>query len=276
VGAVAVVSLSGTEKTDAITHSKPFLVFGIIIIIRSLGAVASSVRNKSNIKRIANIFIHLGVVLGLAGVLLNERSPHNGYVFLELEQGGKNFYLNRNLKTINELPGILQLDSITDKYTKAFSAAPVAHLHYCLEKETSAVTLSFNKPFNYLGQQLLFSNIVEPGFPHSYTIIINNEQYLLLHNQRLQLPDKKIIFSHAYDAADSRLGYFLGQNEYWLQAGQSRQIDNCSITLESVNFSRNPGVILMVKDITLRYLIYAGFGIMLLGLFIYLFDKKKV
>lgn len=276
VAVIAITSLVSQEKTQLITNSIWFLVFGIIITIRSIAAAISSLRSESNIKRTTSIIIHLGIVIGLIGVGLNQRSRNNGYVFLEFSKGGKNYYLNKNLKTIEELSRTLYLDSLTNKYTKAFEPAPVAWLHYNSAKEAVSFVLTYNHPFDNHGIQFLFANVVEPGFPHSYALTVNKEEYLLMHNQYLQLPNGTIVYSYAYDTEQNRLGFMINHNEYWLQTGETKQINNYTITLESADFSKNQGVILLVKDIKQRAVIYAGFGFMLLGLFVYLFEKRKL
>ncbi len=270
---IAIISIVRPEKTQIITGSVWFLVFGIIVTIRSL-SVVFTVSNKSYIHKFASIIIHLGIVIGLVGVYINERSHRNGYVFLKLSSTGKNLFLTKNLKAIDELPFTIRLDSITFQSTKGFQPAPYIWVYCSSDNQSMSSYLTYNHPLNYHKCQLLLSNIIEPGFPHTYELTVGNEQYKLLHNQKLRLPDKTYLSSFAYDADENQIGLIINNQEQWFQVGETKQVANNILTITSIDFAQNQGVIFFVKDMKLRLIIFTGFGVMLLSLIPFIFTRR--
>ncbi len=276
VAIIALFSLANPQQAEKIVHSKLFMVFGVIIAIRSLSAIITAFTNPNKIKRIANIIIHLGVMIGLTGVGINGRTKNNGYLFLETGHPGKNFYLNQSFSAINELAITISIDSITDKQVKGFEPAPIIWLQAHSEKENYAIGITYNQPYYHQGIQILFSKLTEPGFPHAYILFIDTDEYLLMHNQRVRLADKTVIYSHAYDPAEQELGLLINGQEQWLKIGESKQAGGHNFSIASADFSQKHGAVFLIKDIRFRFIISAGFGLMLCGLFIYLFDRRKV
>jgi hypothetical protein len=270
---IAIISIIRPEKIQSITGSVWFFIIGVIIAIRSLSAIFT-ISDASRIRRRSSVIIHLGIVIGLIGVFTNERSHKNGYIFLELAGSGKNIYLTKNFKAIDELPFNIRLDSITSKSIKGFQDAPNAWINYTTDHQSVSSFLTYNHPANYQGCQLLLSNLIEPGFPHSYELLIDNDQYQLLHNQKVELPNKLILWSFAYDTDEKQIGLLINNQEHWFQIGESKQINNSVITIQSIDFAQNQGVIFLVKNLRLRPVIFIGFALMLIGLVPLIFEKR--
>jgi hypothetical protein len=268
---VAITSSISAEITLPIINSVFFI--GTIIIVIGAGLLANLFSfGKKNFLTYAQTIVHIGLAIGLIGVWLNQTRSQSGYLFLEASGSAKNYYLNKNLKTIDELPIALRIDSITDKYQKGFNPAPIAWLHY----NNTQKRLTFNHPFYFQGIQLLLANLVDPGFPHAYEITINDQPYNLLHNQKLRLANGTEIWSNAFDPESKSIGLMVMNRQEWLGLGDTLRLGSSVIVLESVDFSKHHGAILLVKDISLRFIIYLGFGLMLIGLIPMLFKKRDL
>jgi hypothetical protein len=63
-----------------------------------------------------------------------------------------------------------------------------------------------------------------------------------------------------------RVGLKVNDQPLWLGIGESTDVRGMRLKLQSAAFATNPGVILLVNDIRYRFVIYVGFGLMLLGL----------
>lgn len=227
-------------------------------------------------RKYAKIVIHFGLLIGLIGVWLNQSQKTSGYLFLELAGGTKNFFLSKNFQSINEIPFSLRLDSIRTNQQKGFEPAPIVWLQISSNNQNSVQKLSYNQPFYYQGWQLLLSNLVEPGFPLDYELSSDGQTFSLLHNQHLVLPNYKKIWSYGYDSEMKRINLLIGDRSEWLGIGDTLRFDKSKIVLQSINFALHQGVILLVKDIRLRFIIFVGFGLMLVGLIPVLFTKKKL
>jgi hypothetical protein len=155
------------------------------------------------------------------------------------------------------------LDSSTTILARAFRPAPVAWVSG-LGVRSRPVT--YNRPFTTSGRQLLLSQVVEPGFLDEYELSLGGEEYLLMHNQVIEPSPGLRVWSFAYDADARRVGLMLGGEQQWLGIGDSATVQGRALRLTSATFAVNSGVIFIVNDVRFRFIIFAGFGLMLLGL----------
>ncbi len=272
IAIVAITSVISSETTQQVVNSIFFI--GIILFIVGFGLIINlSSFQKKNFQTYSRIIIHIGLAIGIIGVWLNQTKTQSGYLFLESSGKTKNFYLNKNLKVIDELPISLKLDSISYKYQKGFNPAPIAWLQI---NNNTYISLTYNRPFYYKSQQFLLNNMVNPGFPHNYELSVNNQPYTLLHNQKLKLSDGTTIWSYAYDYEAKKMGLMVDDQLEWLNLGDTLRKGNSIIILKSADFAQFHGVILLVKEIHHRYLIFLGFGLTLIGLIPNLFEKKVI
>lgn len=271
IALVAIASSISAEITLPIVNSVLFI--GTIIIVICTGLFANLFSfGKKNFLTYAQTIVHIGLAIGLIGIWLNQTRNQNGYLFLEASGSAKNYYLNKNLKTIDELPIALRIDSITSKYQKGFNPAPIVWLDY----NNTQKILTYNHPFYFQGIQFLPTNVVDPGFPHAYEITINNQSYSLLHNQKLRLANGTEIWSNAFDPEAKSIGLMVMNRQEGLSLGDTLRLGSSVIVLESVDFAQHHGAILLVKDISLRFIIYLGFGLMLIVLIPILFKKRDL
>jgi hypothetical protein len=91
-------------------------------------------------------------------------------------------------------------------------------------------------------------------------------EYLLLHNQTVRLESGLRVWSFAFDAATRKVGLLVGDEQHWLAAGDSVTVKGRTVRLESATFAPNAGAIFIVNDVRYRFIIFTGFGLMLLGL----------
>ncbi len=209
-------------------------------------------------------------MIALAGVAVNQTAARGGYLFLEQNTGVSNVFLSRDLRRVEELPEPLALDSSTSILTKAFRPAPVA---WVSTSAGPARPVTYNRPLTAAGRQLLLSRTVEPGFLHEYELALDGEEYLLTHNQVIE-PGLHV-WSFAYDAAARRVGLMLGGEQQWLGVGDSATVQGRALKLLSATFAAHSGVIFIVNDVRFRFIIFTGFGLMLLGLVPPLFRREK-
>jgi hypothetical protein len=267
--AAAVASLFGPEPVQRLVGSTWFLAgAGLVVIASLLAAVfAASRRNWPG------VFQHLGLVVALVGVGVNQKAARGGYLFLEQGGAGRNYSLSRNLRQIEELPGVFALDSIGSRTSRGFRPAPVTWVSGSTDSLSRPVT--YNRPLKVAGWQLLFSQFVEPGFLEEYEVSANGDQYLMIHNQVLEPVRGLRFWSFAYDAAENRVGFVLGREQRWLGIGDSASVDGVVLKLTSARFAANAGAIFIVNDVRFRFVIFAGFGLMLLGLVPSLFRRRE-
>lgn len=263
----AVASLFGLEPVQGLVGSTWFLTgTGVIALVSLLAAViAVSRRSWSSVVQ------HFGLVVALAGVLVNQKIAHTDYLFLEQGTGASNSALSHNLRRVEELPAPLALDSLTSVSAKAFRPAPVAWVTVA-DGRTRPVT--YNRPLKVAGRQVLLSQTVAPGFLSEYEITLDGTEYLLLHNQFTEPSPGLRVWSFAYDADARRVGLTLGNEQRWLGIGESATVQGRALKLLSATFAANAGAILVVNDVRYRYIIFLGFGLALLGLLPPLFRKE--
>jgi hypothetical protein len=265
--AAAIGSLFGPEPVQKLVASPWFLAGTGVVALTSLlaGFVAVSRRSWSSVLQ------HVGLVVALIGIAVNQGSTHSGYLFLEQGAGVSNFALSRNLRGVAELPEPLGLDSLTSVSAKAFRPAPVAWVTIA-DGHSRAVT--YNRPLIVAGRQVLLSQVAAPGFLNEYELALDGEEFMLLHNQVAELSAGLPVWSFAYDAEARRVGLMLGNEQRWLGIGESAAVRGTSLQLLSASFAANAGVILVVNDIRCRFIIFLGFGLALLGLLPPLFRRE--
>ena len=268
--AAAVSSLFGPGPVQRLVGSAWFLAAVGVVAVASLLAAVAAIRRRSWPGAIQ----HVGLVVALAGVAVNQTAARNGYLFLEQGAGASNFCLSRDLRRVEELPEPLALDSIGSVRARAFRPAPVAWVTAKGKGEMSK-GVTYNRPLNVAGRQLLLSRVVEPGFLTEYELALDGEEYLLMHNQVIEPAPGLHVWSFAYDAAARRIGLMFGSEQQWLGIGDSATVQGRTLRLTSATFAANSGVIFIVNDARSRFIIFAGFGLMLLGLIPSLFWKEE-
>ncbi len=260
VVAAAAASLFGPEPVQRLAGSAWFLAGAGTVALAGLVAAATAIARRSWPGAVQ----HLGLVIALAGVTINQRAAHSGYLFVEQAAGPTNVCLSRDLRRIEELPVPVALDSVGSLAARGFRPAPVAWVTGSTGSGSRPVT--FNRPLVSAGRQLLFSRIVAPGFLREYVLAANGEEYLLMHNQAVELSPGLRVWSFAYDGDERKVGLMLGGEQQWLSTGDSVTAQGQSLRLTETTFAPNVGAIFIVNDVRYRFIIFAGFGLMLLGL----------
>jgi hypothetical protein len=267
VTAAAVACLFGSEPVQRLVGSAWFLAGTGIVAFASLLATGIAISRRSW----PSVVQHVGLVIALTGVAVNQKLAHPSYLFLESGAGASNFALGRSLRRVEELPEPLDLDSLTSASAKAFRPAPVAWLTI---PDGRSVPVTYNRPLNVAGRQVLLSQIVGPGFLHEYEIALDGSEYLLLHNQVAEPSSGLHLWSFAYDADAGRVGLVLGNEQRWLGIGESAAVQGRALKLLTATFAANAGAIFVVNDIRYRFIVFAGFGLVLLGLLPPLFKRE--
>jgi hypothetical protein len=266
VTAAAVASLFGPDSVQRLVGSVWFLAGTAVVVLTSLLAAAGAIRRRSWPSAVQ----HLGLVIALTGIAVNQRAAHNGYLFLEQDAGITNFALSHNLRRIEELPEPLALDSLTSVSAKAFRPAPVAWLS---TTGGGAQPVTYNRPLRIAGRHVLLTRSVAPGFLREYEIALDGTEYLLLHNQVTEPARDFRLWSFAYDAEDGRVGLMLGNEPRWLGIGESIAVQGWTLKLLSATYATNAGAIFVVNDTRYRFIVFLGFGLALLGLLLPLFRR---
>jgi hypothetical protein len=267
VTAAAVASLLGPEPVQRLVGSAWFLAGTGVVAFAGLLATGIALSRRSW----PSVVQHAGLVIALAGVAVNQKLAHTSYLFLESGVGTSNFALSRSLRRVEELPEPLNLDSLTSASAKAFRPAPVAWIAVAGGR---SVPVTCNRPLNVAGRQVLLSQIVAPGFLREYEVAMDGSEYLLLHNQVAEPSSGIRLWSLAYDADAGRVGLMLGNEQRWLGIGESAAVQSRALKLLSATFAANAGAIFVVNDIRYRFIIFAGFGLVLLGLLPPLFKRE--
>ena len=129
-----------------------------------------------------------------------------------------------------------------------------------------SVPVTYNRPLKVAGRHVLFSQTAAPGFLTQYEIAVDTTEYLLLHNQVTEPAPGLRVWSFAYDAAEKKVGLMVGNEQQWLGISDSAVVQGRALKLLSATFAAKSGVIFVVNDVRFRFTIFAGFGLMLLGL----------
>lgn len=262
VSIASVASLFGPSEVARMVGSSWFVSVTALVTLTSLTAAIVAAGRRDW----ANLLLHAGLVISLAGVAVNQAIPRGGYLFLEQAGGTANFYLDRDLKRIGELPFSAGLDSFSGRVARGFRPSMVAWVSATTGSKTINRAVTYNQPLTFGGRQLTFARMVEPGFLLQYELSVGKEQYLLMHNQVARPEGGPNIWSFAYDAEERRVGFMVGGVEQWLSTGQSAAVGGTALKLESASYAARPGVILGVNDTRFRFIIFAGFALVLLGL----------
>ena len=263
----AVASLFGPEPVQRLVGSAWFLAVAGVVAVASLLATILAVSRRSR----ASMVQHVGLVVALAGVAVNQKFARTSYLFLEQGVGACNFTLSRDLRRVEELPEPLALDSLTSVSAKAFRPAPVAWITI---PDGRSVPVTYNRPLNVAGRQVLLSQIVAPGFLSEYEIALDEAEYMLLHNQVTEPSSGLRLWSFAYDADAGRIGLVLGDEQRWLGIGDSATVQGRVLKLLSATFAANAGAIFVVNDVRYRFIVFIGLGLVLLGLLPPLFKRE--
>ena len=267
VVSAAVASLFGPEPVQKLVGSTWFLTGTGIVVLASLLAAVIAVSRRSW----PSVVQHVGLVVALTGVIVNQKAAHSDYLFLEQGAGVSNFGLSHNLRRVDELPEPLALDSLTSVSVRGFRPAPVA---WVTVANRSSVPVTYNRPLKVAGRQVLLSQTAAPGFLREYEIALDGTEYLLLHNQVTEPSPGLRLWSFAYDAAERKVGLMVGNEQRWLGIGDSTPVAGGMLRLTSATFAARAGAILTVNDARYRFIIFLGFGLALLGLLPPLFRKE--
>jgi hypothetical protein len=264
----AVASLFGPEPVQRAVGSVWFLLGAALVTVSSLLAGVLALRRGSWPGAIQ----HLGLVIAVAGIGVNQRAAHNGYLYLEQAAGPGNFCLSQDLRRIEELPVAVALDSVGSLAAKAFRPAPLVWL---TAGSAGSLPVTYNRPLPVAGRRLLLARIVEPGFLQEYELAVGPDTYLLQHNQITEPVPGLRLWSFAYDAAAGKVGLVLGKEERWFAAGDSAAVAGTAVRVLETTFAANAGAIFIVNDVRYRLIVFLGFGLMLLGLVPPLFRKES-
>lgn len=270
VSVASVASLFGPSEVARIVGSSWFVSVTALATLASLAAAVIAPGRRGW----ANMLLHAGFVVSLAGVAVNQIVPRSGYLFLEQAAGGVSFYLDRDLRRIDDLPFTVALDSLAGYSARGFQPAMLAWVSATAGERKLVQPVTYNRPLTLAGRQLIFARMVEPGFLLDYELAVGNEQYLLMHNQVARPEGGPEIRSFGYDVETRRVGLMVGGVEQWLSTGQSAVVGDELLALESADFAAGPGVIMVISDIRFRFIIFAGFAIVLLGLLPPLFKRE--
>jgi len=264
----AVASLFGPEPVQGLVGSAWFLAATAAILLAGLLAATNAASRRAWPSAVQ----HIGLVVALVGAGVNQRAARSGYIFLEQGGGTSNFSLSRDLRRVEALPKPLALDSLTSVSARAFQTAPVA---WVAVADGPSQPVTYNRPLELAGRQVLVSNIAAPGFLTEYEITLDGDEYLLLHNQLIAPSPDLRIWSFAYDAEAGRVGLMLGNEQRWLAVGESATVAGRTLKLTSATFAGSAGAIFVVNDVRYRSIIFLGFGIALLELLPPLFRKEN-
>jgi type IV secretory pathway TrbD component len=264
-----VASLFGPKPVLRLVGSTWFLAGAGLMALAGLLTAVLAIGHRNW----PSVIQHIGLVVALVGVGVNQTAARNGYLFLEQGAGVSNVCLSSDLRRVEELPEPVSLDSITTTASKAFRLAPVAWVSDSTGSRSRPVT--YNKPLTSVGRQLLLSQLAEPGFLTEYEVHASAGQYLLLHNQVSEPEPDLRIQSFAYDAAAKKVGLMVGKERHWLGIGESAVVGGGMLRLVSATFAANAGAVFVINDVRYRLIVFIGFGLTLLGLLPPLFRRKR-
>ncbi len=269
VAAAAVASLFGPEPVQRLVGSSWFIAGTGTVILTGLLAAVHAIRRRSW----TGFVQHVGLVVALIGVLINQKAARNGYLFLEQGAGASNFSLSSRLRDVEELPQPLALDSLTAVRTRAFQPAPVA---WVTAGAGRSRPVTYNRPLRIAGRQVLITRVAAPGFLTEYEVMVDGSEYLLLHNQVTEPSPGLQLSSFAYNTDAGRVGLLLGREQHWLGTGESASARGHALKLLSATFARNAGAVFVMNDVRYRFIVFFGFGLVLLGLLPPLFRREAL
>jgi len=265
--AAAVASLFGPEPVQRLVGSASFVVGTGLLVTASLLAAVVAARRRTW----SGALWHVGLAAALVGVFINQHAAHRSYLFLEKGAGATNSSLGRDFRHREALPEPLALDSVTTVRARAFRPAPVVWVTAGNER---SIPVTYNHPLRLAGRQVIVSQVAAPGFLTGYEVTVNGSAYKLLHNQLVDPLPGLQLSSFAYDAESGRVGLNFGHERRWLGIGESTPVRGGAVKLVSARFAADVGAVLVVNDIRYRFIVFAGFGLVLLGLLPPLFSKE--
>ncbi|MEO0086047.1 MAG: hypothetical protein ABIK37_05395 [candidate division WOR-3 bacterium] len=263
-------SLRGEDAAARIVGSGWFvLLAGAVVLLALVAAVNAAIRRPAG--RLSIIAVHLGLAVGPAGVALNQLQTSSGYLLLEAGTGSQSFFLNRNLREVRPLPFGIALDSVTELNRRGYRPAPLA---WVSAGQSVSAPVAHSRPLQRGGFALLLLRRIEPGTPTEVELSLDGAEYLLLHNQHTRLADGRDVWSCSYDIGMRKLGLAVGDTLVWLASGDTLRLGSATIALGPVRLARQPGAAFAVRFARLRPLVFAGFGLTLLGAAGMLFRKE--
>ncbi|UCG44173.1 MAG: hypothetical protein JSU73_06075 [candidate division WOR-3 bacterium] len=268
VAVAAVACLSGPGRVGAVVGSPWFFVPAGLLAVAAPVKVAVHGRLRTWRNRVL-FLAHLGMTLAMVGVLLNRRQGGPGHMYVETGTIPKAAFLESSLRRVDVLEQGIRLDSVRMRSVRGFRSGPVAWVRSDdaggEPGSGQQFALRWNRPWSVSGRQVMLSGMVDPGFPHEYELKVGDDEYILMHNQRLELPDGRKLWCDGYDREEKRLRLRVGDSRQWLEVGDSIDLDGIALELGPVHFSRREGVLLLVKETGMRPVLFAGLGLMLLG-----------
>jgi hypothetical protein len=179
VVAAAVASLFGPNSVRLVTSSFWFIVGAVIAAVLSLVVSILSLTRR----RWATALLHVGLVIALVGIGVDEKLSRNGYLYLEAGAPATELFVAGNLRAVDELPFAVGLDGVSMHQSRGFNPAPSTDLTV----GPNSLTVTYNRPLNARGRRLLLKQLVEPGFLQEYELAAGKDEYVLLHNQQAAL-----------------------------------------------------------------------------------------
>ncbi len=265
----AVASLAGPNQVRQISGAWWFVAAACLCGILSLAAAVLLLRQR----RLAAALLHTGLALGIAGAMLSQTLAGGGYLFLSAGGRARNFSLARNLSRLEELPFSVQLDSLGILHRRGFRPAPSAFVRACAGENGIAGVLTWNRPLTLGGRRLVLSRVVERGFLEEYELVVDETEYLLLHNQRARPRPGVQVASFGFDAAAQQVGLLVNGTRRWLAVGDSATVEGTKLMLAAASFAPAAGAVFVVNDVRFRPVLFIGFGFVLIGLLAPLFRK---
>ncbi|MEO0085455.1 MAG: hypothetical protein ABIK37_02360 [candidate division WOR-3 bacterium] len=262
VTTAALASLFGPDQVQKLAGSWWFVAGWCLCGLGGLVAAVRLLRQRRPTAALA----HFGLTLGIAGIFLNQTSSRGGYLFLRTGAGAKSFCLARNLERVVELPFSVRLDSLGVRTRRGFRPAPVAFVQGTAGAKDFAALLTWNRTVTVRGCRLMLSQVVEPGFLEDYELVVDEDEYLLLHNQRVRVRPGLEVSSFGFDAEGRQVGLLVNRTRQWLAVGDSAVVEGARLRLTAAHFAPAAGAIFVVNDVRLRPVLFIGFGLVLLGL----------
>lgn len=205
---------------------------------------------------------HAGLLLGLVGAYLQQRFSSSGTVLLTVGAEPAEYWLSRDRQRVEPLPFALRLDSLTLSAARGFRPAALAWV----SSDRGPFPIHLNRPLTVAGRKVLFLRAVPPGFPQELWVRADAEEFLLLYHQRVRTAGGRWLASVGYEPATQSIGFEVGREQAWLRVGDSARLAGLEVSLRDARLAARPGVVLLVNDAGFTPVIFAGFGLMLLGI----------
>ncbi len=260
--AAAVASVFGLDEVQKVAGSWWFVAAACLC---GLSGLVGAVRLIGQRRRTAALS-HFGLALGIVGILLNQTLSRGGYLFLPVGAGARNYCLAQNLKGVVELPFSVRLDSLGVRTSRGFRPAPAALIRATAGTKAFAASLTWNHTVTVDGYRLVLSRVVEQGFLEEYELAVGEDEYSLLHNQRVRLRPGLEVTSFGFDVEHKQVGLVVNNTRQWLAVGDSAAVEGARLRLTAASFAPAVGAVFVANDVRLRPVLFIGFGLVLLGL----------